>query len=100
MKLARRNGDYLIGKSFHRYGPIIFSDFFLLLVRAKEIPNAHISILLCSAGAADAERFSLCPVVPMSVLMSRDNMDQEASPFPGQHGLVRRAYTCAPVGAS
>ena len=38
-----RDCDCLIfkGKSFHRYGPIIFSDFFLLLVRAKEIPNAE-----------------------------------------------------------
>ena len=38
MKLAR-DGNCLLfkGKSFHSYGPIIFSDFLLLLVRAKEI---------------------------------------------------------------
>ena len=42
LKLAS-GGDCLIfkGKSFHRNGPIIFSDFFLLLDRAKEIPNVE-----------------------------------------------------------
>ena len=42
MKLER-DGDCLIfkGKSFHKYGPIIFRNVFLLLVQAKEIPNAE-----------------------------------------------------------
>ena len=34
------------GKSFHRYGPIVISDFFLLLGRAKEIPNAELLAVL------------------------------------------------------
>ena len=42
LKLAR-DCDCLIfrGKSFHRYGPVILSDFFLLFVRANEIPCAE-----------------------------------------------------------
>ena len=42
LKLARDCNCLIFkGKSFHRYGRIIFNAFFLLLVRAKEIPNAE-----------------------------------------------------------
>ena len=42
MKLAR-DCDCLVfsGKSFHRYDPVILSDFFLLIVRVNEIPSAE-----------------------------------------------------------
>ena len=42
MELAR-DCDCLIfrGKSFHRYGPVILSDLFLLFVPANEIPSAE-----------------------------------------------------------
>jgi len=38
-----RDCDCLIfrGNSFHRYSPVMLSDFFLLFVRANEIPSAE-----------------------------------------------------------
>jgi len=42
------------GKSFHRYGLIILSDFFLLLVRIKEIPNAErLAVLVLHVWMSD-----------------------------------------------
>ena len=50
-----RDCDCLIfsGKSFHRYGPVILSDFFLLFVRANEILSAEkldLLFLCCMYG--------------------------------------------------
>ena len=55
MKLARYCHCLIVsGKSFHRYGPIILSDFFLLFVRANEILSADrlavLVLYVCMVG--------------------------------------------------
>jgi len=63
LKLAR-DCDCLIlkGKSFHRYGPIIYNDFILMLVRAKEIPNAEwLAVLVLYVWMSDC--VSVCAKV-------------------------------------